>query len=78
MTNMAAYLDCTEERYSALYSSELATALGVSNTTSTSHTPRQYILSPVSTTATITRHYLGRPLNSKNQPIVVADLQLDT
>ena len=74
---MAAYLDCPAERYSALSSSELATVLGVSDTTSTSQT-RQYILSSVGTTATLKRHCLGRPLNSKNQPRVVTYLQLDT
>ena len=68
MTNMAAYLDCPAERYSDLSPSELATVLSVS--TSTSHTPRQYILSPVSATATIKRHCLGRPLNSKKKPTV--------
>ena len=41
MTNMAAYLDCPAERYSDLSSSELATVLSLSTTTSTSLTSRQ-------------------------------------
>jgi hypothetical protein len=78
MTNMAPYLECPVERHSDLNSSELATVLSVSTTTSTSHTLRQYILPPASATATLKRHCLGRPLNSKKQPRVVADLQMDS
>ena len=77
MTNMAAFLECLAESYNDLSPSELlATVLSMSTTTSTSNTPRQYILSPVSATATLKRHCLWRPLNSKKQPRVVADLQL--
>ena len=77
MINMVAYLDCPAERYSDLSPSELATVLSVSTTTSSSHTPRQYILSPVSATTTIKSHCLGRPLNRKKQTRVDADLQLE-
>ena len=76
LTNMAAFLECPAESYSDLSLCELATVLSMSTTTSTSNTPRQYILSPVSATATLKRHCLWRPLNSKKQPRVVADLQL--
>ena len=47
------YLECPAERYSDLSPSELATVLSVSTTTFTSHNLRQYILSPVSATATV-------------------------
>jgi hypothetical protein len=62
---MEVSLYCPAERCSILAPSKLATVLSVSTTTS--HTPRQYILSLASASAF---------LNSKKQPRVLADLQL--
>ena len=38
----------------------------------------QYVLSPINATVTMKRNCINKPLNSKKQPRIIANLQLDT
>ena len=73
LEGMAAYLDTSCEGFGDIPSQELGTALapGIGNQ------GREYLLEPVSATANLRRHCLGRPLNSKRQPRMRADISLE-
>ena len=71
LTGMAAYLDTKTEGLAGTDCQELGAALASGNKR------REFLLEPVSATATLKRHCLGRPLNSRRLPRVRADIELE-
>ena len=73
LEGMAAYLDTSCKGFGDTPCQQLGPALapgvGIQD--------REFLLEPVSATASLRRHCLGRPLNSKRQPRMRADISLE-
>ena len=73
LEGMAAYLDTSCRGLGDTPSQHLGKALAPG----TGSQDREYLLEPVSASASLKRHCLGRPLNSKRQPRMRADISLE-
>ena len=75
LQNMAAYLDAETEMFGGLDDNE-AFIEKMSMKTKGNLATKEYILNPVTATATIKRNCSERPLNSRKTPRLACDLQL--
>ena len=77
LVGLAAYIDMDATSLGDTRPAELWERLN-SETGAKEATESQYVLSPVNATVTMKRNCVNKPLNSKKQPRVIANLQLDT
>ena len=75
MTNMAAYLNTDAEMYGDLSPTELKAKMAIHPG---NYSTNEFILNPVSASATIKRNCSEKPLNSKKTPRMICDLQLNS
>jgi vacuolar protein sorting-associated protein 13D len=73
LTGLAAYLDPQTAGLADMPCRELAGAMGAG----APGAEREFLLEPVSATANLRRHCLGRPLGSRRQPRVRADVAVE-
>ena len=76
LVGLSAYIDTEAVRCGDMTPADLWNNLSVVNNSNV--VSGQYVLSPVNATMTMKRNCINKPLNSKKQPRVVANLQLDT
>ena len=77
LVGLSAYIDTDATRYGDTRPGDLWSSMGVGTAGVSCHSC-QYVLSPVSATVTMKRNCANKPLNSKKQPRVIANLKLDT
>ena len=74
LSGLSAYIDTEPELYGDLRPADLWSRMSVESSESVSS---QYVLSPVNATITMKRNCVNKPLNSKKQPRIIANLQVN-